>query len=209
MHHGQLSGRSAAAPYCDDVRKGRHLRKGGSATVRLPVRGGETVRKSCVAAANRCANIEPCRSLSDAKQAMAARAFPDGRGRAEGRFRPRPGRCAIGSGIAWCAGFEGQDISEANGGHIVVHPSSSLDLSAGVMHLARAVDCRSVIIYGGREHPSQSGYSANENLYWSGACAPCWLRNDCNYGRICMQRNSARAGDHCRSAPGGAPRNPA
>jgi hypothetical protein len=61
-----------------------------------------------------------------------------------------------------------------------------LGLVSGVMHLARAVECRSVIIYGGREHPSQSGYSANENLYWSGACAPCWLRNDCNYGRICM-----------------------
>jgi hypothetical protein len=61
-----------------------------------------------------------------------------------------------------------------------------LGLVSGVMHLARAVDCRSVIIYGGREHPSQSGYSANENLYWGGACAPCWLRNDCNYGRICM-----------------------
>jgi hypothetical protein len=59
-------------------------------------------------------------------------------------------------------------------------------LVSGLMHLARAVECRSVVVYGGRENPSQSGYSANENLYWSGPCAPCWLRNDCNYGRICM-----------------------
>ena len=61
-----------------------------------------------------------------------------------------------------------------------------IGLVGGLMHLARAVDCRSVIVYGGREHPSQSGYSANENLYWSGACSPCWLRNDCAYDRICM-----------------------
>jgi ADP-heptose:LPS heptosyltransferase len=59
-------------------------------------------------------------------------------------------------------------------------------LVSGLMHLARAVDCRSVIVYGGREHPSQSGYSANENLYWSGRCAPCWQRNDCDYDRVCM-----------------------
>ncbi len=61
-----------------------------------------------------------------------------------------------------------------------------LGLVTGLMHLARAVECRSVIVYGGREHPSQSGYSANENLYWSGPCAPCWQRNDCNYDRVCM-----------------------
>lgn len=59
-------------------------------------------------------------------------------------------------------------------------------LVGGLMHLARAVDCRSVIVYGGREHPSQSGYSANENLYWDGPCSPCWLRNDCDYDRVCM-----------------------
>lgn len=59
-------------------------------------------------------------------------------------------------------------------------------LVSGLMHLARAVECRSVIVYGGREHPSQSGYSANENLYWTGACAPCWQRDVCDYARICM-----------------------
>jgi ADP-heptose:LPS heptosyltransferase len=59
-------------------------------------------------------------------------------------------------------------------------------LATGLMHLARAVECRSVIVYGGREHPRQSGYSANENLYWDGVCAPCWLRNECDYDRRCM-----------------------
>jgi hypothetical protein len=61
-----------------------------------------------------------------------------------------------------------------------------IGLATGLVHLARAVECRSVVIYGGREDPAKSGYSANENLSWSGPCAPCWLRNDCNYDRVCM-----------------------
>ena len=55
-----------------------------------------------------------------------------------------------------------------------------------LMHLARAVDCRSVIVYGGREKPSQSGYVANKNLYTQVRCAPCWLRNPCDFDRKCM-----------------------
>jgi ADP-heptose:LPS heptosyltransferase len=55
-----------------------------------------------------------------------------------------------------------------------------------LMHLARAVDCRAVIVYGGRENPTQTGYSANKNLYSPVACAPCWLRNTCDYNRKCM-----------------------
>ncbi len=54
------------------------------------------------------------------------------------------------------------------------------------MHLARAVDCRSVIIYGGREHSWQSGYPCNENLNSVVDCAPCWKWNDCDYERRCM-----------------------
>jgi hypothetical protein len=63
-------------------------------------------------------------------------------------------------------------------------------LVGGLMHMARAVECRSVIVYGGREHPSQSGYSANENLYWSGPCAPCWQRDACDFDRICLREIS-------------------
>jgi Glycosyltransferase family 9 (heptosyltransferase) len=61
-----------------------------------------------------------------------------------------------------------------------------LGLASGLVHLARAVECRSVIVYGGREDPTLSGYSANENIHWSGVCAPCWLRNDCAFERRCM-----------------------
>jgi hypothetical protein len=55
-----------------------------------------------------------------------------------------------------------------------------------LMHLARAVDCPAVIIYGGRESPAQSGYVCNENLYSAVPCAPCWRWNSCDYERRCM-----------------------
>jgi ADP-heptose:LPS heptosyltransferase len=55
-----------------------------------------------------------------------------------------------------------------------------------LMHLARAVDCRSVILYGGRETPAQTGYIANQNLYTPVKCAPCWFRNNCDYDHKCM-----------------------
>lgn len=59
-------------------------------------------------------------------------------------------------------------------------------LNGFVMHLARAVGCRSVIVFGGREAPWQSGYSANENLFSEVPCAPCWLWNRCDYERRCL-----------------------
>lgn len=59
-----------------------------------------------------------------------------------------------------------------------------------VMHLARAVDCPSVIVYGGREAPWQSGYSCNENLYSPLPCAPCWRWNTCEFERKCMDQIS-------------------
>ncbi|GJG89286.1 hypothetical protein tb265_44670 [Gemmatimonadetes bacterium T265] len=56
-----------------------------------------------------------------------------------------------------------------------------------LMHLARAVDCRSVIVYGGRETPAQSGYPCNENLYSAVSCSPCWRLNTCPYERVCLR----------------------
>ena len=61
-----------------------------------------------------------------------------------------------------------------------------IGLEGFLMHLARAVDCRSVIIYGGRIKPTQIGYVANKNLYSQVRCAPCWLRNTCEFERKCM-----------------------
>lgn len=64
-----------------------------------------------------------------------------------------------------------------------------------LMHLARAVDCPGVIVYGGRELPSQSGYSANENLYTPLPCSPCWKVESCHLGRACM--DGITAADVC------------
>jgi hypothetical protein len=55
-----------------------------------------------------------------------------------------------------------------------------------LMHLARSVDCRSVIVYGGREAPWQSGYTCNENLFTTLPCSPCWQWNKCEFGHRCM-----------------------
>jgi ADP-heptose:LPS heptosyltransferase len=60
-----------------------------------------------------------------------------------------------------------------------------------LMHLARAVDCRSVIIFGGREAPNQSGYSCNENLFAELACSPCWRWSRCAHDRECMKMITA------------------
>jgi len=59
-----------------------------------------------------------------------------------------------------------------------------------LMHLTRAVDRPAVVIYGGREHPWQTGYSCNTNLYTDLPCAPCWRWNRCDnpIERECMQR---------------------
>ncbi len=62
-----------------------------------------------------------------------------------------------------------------------------LGLVGFLMHLARAVDCRAVIVYGGREAPWQSGYSCNENIFTEMACAPCWLWSKCDLGHQCMK----------------------
>jgi hypothetical protein len=67
-----------------------------------------------------------------------------------------------------------------------------IGLEGFLMHLARAVDCRSVIIYGGRIKPSQIGYVANKNLYSQVRCAPCWLRNPCDYDHKCMDMITAQ-----------------
>ncbi|MBM3853346.1 MAG: glycosyltransferase family 9 protein [Verrucomicrobia bacterium] len=57
-----------------------------------------------------------------------------------------------------------------------------------LMHLARAVDTRAVVVFGGRERPDQSGYACNENLFTALPCSPCWLRRHCLENRECMDR---------------------
>jgi hypothetical protein len=69
---------------------------------------------------------------------------------------------------------------------VLYHAQVFVGLVGFLMHLARSVDCPAVIIYGGREHPGQSGYSANENLFTPLPCSPCWRWNSCDYDHLCM-----------------------
>lgn len=55
-----------------------------------------------------------------------------------------------------------------------------------LMHLARAIECPSVIVFGGRLEPWQIGYACNANLYVATSCAPCWSNNVCDFDRRCM-----------------------
>jgi hypothetical protein len=55
-----------------------------------------------------------------------------------------------------------------------------------LMHLARAVECPSVVVYGGRVKPWQIGYVCNANVYSSPPCSPCWRSNKCDFDRRCM-----------------------
>ena len=69
---------------------------------------------------------------------------------------------------------------------ILHHARLYIGLEGFLMHLARAIDCPSVIIYGGHTSPWQTGYICNKNLYTNVSCAPCWRWDTCNIGRKCM-----------------------
>lgn len=69
---------------------------------------------------------------------------------------------------------------------LLAHARCFVGLVGFLMHLARAVETRSVIVYGGREHPLQSGYIANENIRGQVPCAPCGIDDECQIGHPCM-----------------------
>jgi hypothetical protein len=57
-----------------------------------------------------------------------------------------------------------------------------------LMHLARAAETQSVIVYGGREDPRKTGYVCNRNLGSSVPCAPCYRRVKCPHDKLCMNQ---------------------
>ena len=60
-----------------------------------------------------------------------------------------------------------------------------LGIPGFLMHLARAVECPAVIVYGGREPPELTGYPCNLNLVQRPPCAPCWQRSRCDFDHVC------------------------
>lgn len=69
---------------------------------------------------------------------------------------------------------------------VLFNSATFIGIVGFLMHLARAVECRSVIVYGGREAPEQSGYSCNENIFTDCACSRCWIYNRCPHEMECM-----------------------
>jgi ADP-heptose:LPS heptosyltransferase len=88
--------------------------------------------------------------------------------------------------IAGCVDLRGK-TSLRETAAILKNSLALIGTSGLLSHMARAVDCRSVIIYGGREHSYQSGYICNENLDSKVECSPCWLWNNCDHDKKCMK----------------------
>jgi hypothetical protein len=56
-----------------------------------------------------------------------------------------------------------------------------------LMHLARAVTCPSVIVFGGREAPVNVGYPENANIARTPPCSPCWRLSTGDFDRRCLR----------------------
>lgn len=90
-------------------------------------------------------------------------------------------------------------VSRRESAALIAVSATFVGLAGFLMHLARAVDRRSVIVFGGREHPSQTGYPCNENLHTTPPCSPCWQRNLCDHDRACLSAiTPAHAADAVR-----------
>lgn len=61
-----------------------------------------------------------------------------------------------------------------------------IGLEGFLTHLARAVDCPAVVVFGGRASPAIFGYTANRNLTTAPECSPCGLRAGCPHDVKCM-----------------------
>ena len=55
------------------------------------------------------------------------------------------------------------------------------------MHAANGVNVPSVIIFGGRSTPINSGYKENKNIYIKTNCSPCMLNTLCPNNMECMK----------------------
>lgn len=69
---------------------------------------------------------------------------------------------------------------------VVANSAAFVGMEGFHTHLARAVNCRSVVVYGGYTHPEETGYPCNENLYTELPCSPCWEPSGCNFRRKCL-----------------------
>ncbi len=71
---------------------------------------------------------------------------------------------------------------------VLANSIAFVGLEGFLVHLARAVECRAVVIVGGRALPAAFGYSCNRNLVTAVSCSPCGLINTCDRSRECLTR---------------------
>lgn len=86
---------------------------------------------------------------------------------------------------------DGRSLTIKESANLLAHAHFFVGQVGFLMHLARAVNTRSVIIYGGREKAWQSGYPCNENIETHPECSPCWQNNGCDFNRKCLSDISA------------------
>jgi hypothetical protein len=67
---------------------------------------------------------------------------------------------------------------------ILAHARLHIGGVSFLMHAANGLDVPSVVIYGGRETPANSGYADNTNLFVSMPCGPCWIHD--SLGEVCL-----------------------
>ena len=65
--------------------------------------------------------------------------------------------------------------------------SFHLGIVSFLMHVSHALNTKSIIIYGGRETPKNSGYEKNINIINPIECSPCWIHT--TEGEICPYNN--------------------
>jgi ADP-heptose:LPS heptosyltransferase len=70
---------------------------------------------------------------------------------------------------------------------IIANSRIHLGQAGFLMHVARAVNTRAVVVYGGREDPTISGYRCFENMVGRTPCSYCWQRTRCDFGHECMR----------------------
>ena len=88
--------------------------------------------------------------------------------------------------------IDGRSLTIKESANLLSHAEFFVGQVGFLMHLARAVNTRSVIIYGGREKAWQSGYPCNENIETHPECSPCWQNNSCDFNRKCMDKIEAQ-----------------
>jgi hypothetical protein len=86
------------------------------------------------------------------------------------------------------------ELAEDRRGRTSLHEAAALlgrarlfiGLESGLQHVAAAMHTPSVIIYGGRSRPDQTGYPFNHNITRSPPCAGCGLNTGCPNDLICL-----------------------